>query len=876
MSILQELLTWSATLPDWQSDALRQMLLSPELQPGDVERLYALLKAEHGIPDPKGRTAVRLSTGQVPVPAGVDRRVELLEMKNLQRVNAIAQNQSIAFAPSGVTVVYGDNGSGKSGYSRVLKRACRARDQAEPIHPDARATGGVSAPAEVDMAYSVDGNTLNAHWVDGQPAPDELSSISIFDSRCARAYLDQEDDFSYAPYGFDVFERLAALSKQLETMLSSDIDRCSVDRTAFALLINETEVGRLVAGLSGRTDPTSVENLATLSEAEEARLVELADGLKADNPKAKAQELRLKSSRLQKVAAKATAELASLGTEKASALQTVATDLAASKEAAQQAAAEFEAQGELLPGTGGAAWKALFEAARTYALESHPQEVFPELDPDSPCPLCQQPLQEGAARLRRFNDFINQATGQRLAECQKAADLAREAFMSANAPLPTSEETLLEVNAFDETLGARLQAFEAALSVRHASFVVAIGSGDWSSIGPLPADVSPDLLAAAAALQEQAQTLDEADDEEARAKLVAEHAELQARTELKKIKAAVLSAIDRLALSESLEKCRKPLHTRTISTKSREVSEAAVSADLAKALNSEFGELGVSDLHVSLKSRSDKGRVLHKLVLELPGIDNPGAILSEGEQRAIAIGSFLAEVGLSGGKAGVVFDDPVCSLDHRRRERVAKRLVREAKQRQVIVLTHDIYFLCVLMEEAGRESVPALTQSLARRPEGFGVVGPDLPFEGKKTSARVGELRALQQEIAKLKRKGKDSEREQLTLEAYRKLRLAWERGVEEVLLRQVVLRFRKGVETQRLCELVVDDGDYRQVESGTARCSDYAHDKALEGGIALPEPEELLEDIELLESWRSSIEARASETRKRRKACAASASAGS
>ena len=118
--------------------------------------------------------------------------------------------------------------------------------------------------------------------------------------------------------------------------------------------------------------------------------------------------------------------------------------------------------------------------------------------------------------------------------------------------------------------------------------------------------------------------------------------------------------------------------------------------------------------------------------------------------------------------------------------------------------------------------------------------------------------------------------REQLTLEAYRKLRPAWERGVEEVLLRQVVLRFRKGVETQRLCELVVDDDDYRQVESGMARCSDHAHDKAPEGGIALPEPEELLEDIELLESWRSSIETRANEPRKRRKARTAGASAGS
>lgn len=38
---------------------------------------------------------------------------------------------------------------------------------------------------------------------------------------------------------------------------------------------------------------------------------------------------------------------------------------------------------------------------------------------------------------------------------------------------------------------------------------------------------------------------------------------------------------------------------------------------------------------------------------------------------------------------------------------------------------------------------------------------------------------------------------------------MAWERAVEEVLLREVILRFRKGVETQRLAGVVVDDEDY-------------------------------------------------------------------
>jgi hypothetical protein len=258
---------------------------------------------------------------------------------------------------------------------------------------------------------------------------------------------------------------------------------------------------------------------------------------------------------------------------------------------------------------------------------------------------------------------------------------------------------------------------------------------------------------------------------------------------------------------------------------------------------------------------------LHKLKLDLPRSRSPGEILSEGEQRAIAIGSFLAEVGLNGGKGGIIFDDPVSSLDHRIRERVAKRLAAEAARRQVIVFTHDIYFLCILVEEAETACVPISTQSLTRRAEGFGVADPDLPFEGKNASKRIAALKAQHQLINKLYEDGEEKECRKQTVDAYFHLRMAWERAVEEVLLRRVVLRFRKGIETQRLAEVVVNDSDYAQVDAGMTKCSNYAHDKALMGGIAVPEPVELFADIMALETWRESIEKRSKDTAKRRKA---------
>lgn len=163
--------------------------------------------------------------------------------------------------------------------------------------------------------------------------------------------------------------------------------------------------------------------------------------------------------------------------------------------------------------------------------------------------------------------------------------------------------------------------------------------------------------------------------------------------------------------------------------------------------------------------------------------------------------------------------------------------------------------------------MPIATQNLTRRAEGFGGADPELPFEGRSTSKRIKALKAQHQAITKLHRDGEEQQHQRQTVDAYFRLRMTWERAVEEVLLREVILRFRKGIETQRLAGVVVEDGDYAQVYAGMTKCSNYAHDKALQGGIAVPDPDELLADIMELDAWREGIEERGKMTAEKRKA---------
>lgn len=149
MTILQEIHKWSHSQPAWQQDAIRRLYVERSLSAVDLDDLYALAKAAHGIEDPSKRAPTKLADSDLAAPPVPNRLVQIAAIKNLVNVNALAEGQSLPINPVGLTVIYGENGAGKSGYSRVLKKACRARDQAEAILPDARKPPG---KAEVPQA----------------------------------------------------------------------------------------------------------------------------------------------------------------------------------------------------------------------------------------------------------------------------------------------------------------------------------------------------------------------------------------------------------------------------------------------------------------------------------------------------------------------------------------------------------------------------------------------------------------------------------------------------------------------------------------------------------------------------------------------------
>ncbi len=868
MSILQEILKWSQNLPEWQQDAIARLYIKPDLTSQDFDDIYALLKSKHGITDLNARVPTKLTSEQVAAPQVSGRLVQIAAIKNLQNVNALAEDQRLPINPSGLTVIYGENGTGKSGYSRVFKKACRARDQREPIHPNAHKKPSEISPPQATFELIVEGNPVEVEWTFGKEAPEQLSAIAIFDSHCARAYVDNHGDFAYVPYGLDILEGLVNVCSKLRTMAAKEQEDSKPNIELFATLSNtQTQVGKLLTSLSSKTKPEDVEALAKMTESDQERLVILNKTLAETDPKQKAEILKRQATRFANLSMRIGTAIGLVSDSNIAYLKSLIEKSKIAKQAADLAGKQFKETPGLLPGTGSEVWKALFEAARIFAVESHPGKKFPHLEPESACPLCQKPLDlDGVARLEAFEVFYQQAAEKADKAARKSALDAYQAVKQAQLDLAIDEALAKELEESSQKLADDCTNMQKALIDRRSSILDASKpEGDWSVIIGLPLDPRETLDTTKTQLLAEAKILEDSLDEKAKAVLVNEKTELDARQRLFDLKGAVLDAIAKFVLKEKLIACHAAAGATAISRKSTELSNTMATKEVADVLNNELKSLNVHELKVVMKPESPGGKTRFKLILEILGNASAKDILSEGEQRAIAIASFLAEVNLGKGRGGIVFDDPVSSLDHRRRWHVAKRLAEEAKQRQVIVLTHDIYFLCILQQEADAAGIELAAQCIRKAPIGFGVQTDRLPFDAMSTLKRVKSLRQMHVATAKAHKAGDEEEATRLTRNIYHHLRLAWERGVEEVLFHSSVIRFDEGVSTKRLSCVVVEDSDFATIEAGMTKSSKFEHDPAPGAHLPTPHPDELYADIEALETWRKSVESRKEVIRARR-----------
>ncbi|HSC21667.1 MAG TPA: AAA family ATPase [Solirubrobacterales bacterium] len=803
---------WSERLPGWQRGLLRLLCDGP-LDEAARARVLAVLLGEPGAPE-----LPPLQLADLPADEGAYGTVELREIRNLQNINSLAGGQALGFGP-GLNVVFGENGAGKSGYGRLARRVCRAAEPGEVLH-DVFDPGRAEAPQTAEFAIAVDGEERVLEVDLAEEPPRVLSAITAFDASCADFCISKSNTIEHTPRPLRLLKELVEAQGELAEELAEQIDALrdalpelpELDDPAAAALL-----ARVEAGEAAREE---VDAFARLGEEELAELRELEQAeatIASDRSRELETAARKRAAAVEWLAAELEAAWGLLDDEALEEIAELRVRLARASAAVDQVAAEAFAD-QPQPGTGGEAWREMWEAARRFVETG--DGAFPDEGGEATCPLCQQDLEAAAQeRMRRFEAFVS----GNLREQVQLVDAALTEHLEA---LPDLGELTHTAEVAVAAAGEHLQApADAALAALADRLAIVTGRTEPSLEAGLELKPLRDYVAVQVAEAEGFAVLR---NEQERARVEARLRQLRARRAVAEAREDVLAHLDAMEAVAAREAARRDLSTGSISHRIRELSRLAITDRLREALAQEIGELDPIASRVELKASASKGKPAVQFKLRAEGREKVGKVLSTGEQTALATAFFLAELRVSNERSAILLDDPVSSLDHQRREHVAARLVEEAAKRQVVVLTHDIVFVYYLLEAAEEQGLELHAQALTRAAGEVGVVSDSLPWEARSPMQRLKALRHdLKTELRGLY-KGRDSRYERRAQLWLLDLRKAYERLIEVYLLNSVIERQSLPIRVQKLHGIRWTPALAEEIDIAIREVSGAAHQEPL------------------------------------------------
>jgi energy-coupling factor transporter ATP-binding protein EcfA2 len=772
-------------------------------------------------------------------------------ISEVRGLNAIKSGAALPLCLGNITVFYGQNGSGKSGYARLLKQACGSRSKDE-IHPNVFVEEPEACSANFQVSAGEKKRTIE--WTLTQGADPLLRHAQIFDSRTATQYMGK-NEASYEPSQMKFVASLIAVSDKVCQQLTASKNALLSALPQFPAELEVTEEHKWLASIKPATASAAIEKICTYTLEQDSERI-ITEGAFAQ----KDVSGRLASITKEKQGV-ATVRLAmsqlkdKLSNETAQTIVSANADAKAKRQAAQKFAQQLFSETPL-EGVGEVVWQQLWAQARLFSQNhAYPGQPFPFVGEQARCVLCQQELNEDASRrLSHFEQFVSQG----LELGAKQAEDKLKGFLLALPQSPKEQDWLAHMalikldqqQAIDlhKTLVKRRSDLETAEQIENVALF------DWSLVDQALTEVTEQLNGEEKSLTELSQ-------DGKRQQMETQLQKLKALQWLSQNKPAVLAERDRLLAVEQYGKAIRLAATNTLTTKNNELAKSEVEAGYQTRFAAELKLLGGSRLPVAPQSKTvGKGRTTFGLTLVgAKGTRPPEQILSEGETRIVALAAFLADITGSNQVAPFIFDDPISSLDQDFEERVVARLVDLAQTRQVIIFTHRLS-LVTLLESAVKKvkehpDIPDIAfdvQTLRRLGKTSGILTGQSARDSKPKPA-INKL--LNESLARLKRHQAEGDAESYDLMAKSvcsDFRIIVERTVEVVMLNTVVLRFRREVMTKGLLRQLsnITQEDCDLIDDLMTRYSVYEHSQADDLPAVPPELAQLENDMRSLADW--------------------------
>lgn len=837
-----EVREWLRGQQDWLQEAARRLLENGKLTDGEIEELTVLLKS------PEGRATTNVRTfGGLSGHATVNDGLRLVRICNIVGIEDLAPRRPLEFSGSNLVVVYGHNGAGKSGYTRILKKAA-GKPRAASLRSNVFQLSGGKRCCEI--AFSQAGKDESVEWhPDGDPI-NALRALDIFDAEEATHYLSKEGPASYSHPILTLFEALAKTCDRIRSVLQREQDSLVSALPVLPTAYAESPAGLSYLAIGVATTKTKAEALVAWTEEDAERLKALEMRLKEHDPAALAKRKRSAKRQVEKIISALHRDIAAYSAEGIAAIRSLRNDATRARKVAQDAGLLATAR---LEGIGSESWIALWGAAKAYSATAYPGKEFPVTEGDARCVLCHQTFSPDAiARMRDFESFV-------AGTLSATADRLEREYQAAIEALPPEQEadtvrTQCEAAALTDVdcVASLVKFWNDAADVRKC-----LVNGETEATASQPEEmvtIAGELQKYADRLEEHAAQCDRDAAGLNRDHVEKEKLELEARLWISQQALAIEAEIARLKQWKDFDSWKSVTNSGPVSIKAGKLAEKLITKAYVSRFNRELQALGAKRLKVELvKTRTDHGTALHRL--QLVGAKQPvGAelVLSEGERRVASLAAFLADVADKPIAAPFLFDDPISSLDQVWEERAAARLRQLSESRQVVVFTHRLSMVGLLGDEAS-------VINLRREPWGAGETG-ETPIFAKRPERALNDLRTRRLAQAKKVQQEDGSEvYYPLVKSICSDFRILIERFVETYVLAEIVQRHRREVNTKgrihNLLKLQASDCDL--IDEMMSKYSRYEHSQSSEAPVEPPPADELAEDMERLSEWHREFQSR-------------------
>lgn len=606
---------------------------------------------------------------------------EIIEIKKLVHesgVNALAENQEIVFNNQ-VTVLYGLNGSGKSSYFRILQ-AMLGNIKSSDIIPNIYLN--IAQNISVNLEYSINQNLQRVNWCNNGEIS-ALKSIKVFDSKYSRKFLEkrESDERVLFPYKLYMFSEISDYIDQIKKVAIEQLDariENNVPPKRDDFIEEEKNIFEREMTVEDKEHFCSVAmHFDDKKEEEIIRIEAEIQSLMQTNYSDKLQLLESKKEKYEEVQKRVENTLFLWLNKSVEYHKQIALYKQYKKESEENRKLTNILSN--LPGVESSEWK---EFIKKGLLISESSEEL-----NNTCPYCYREYDERSFSIvEAYLAFIQDETEVELSKCESKI---REFLNKANYMQIIKEEYIIEDNEdlqlhisslFDlvfNYLESLKKMDDSINDIEPINFDATFIISEFNNFEKEYSSEKDKLLKESSTRKENLEKLKE------------EKAKLMSQKSIHDQKDAIIDFIDENIIVSKLRQRVKAISSHKISNLSKKAHEGLLSDQLIEKFNDFLEKLGINGHQIELKNSTSKGVQQTELVMKSK--TNVTNILSEGEQKAVSIALFLAEIFVAKNKSPIILDDPVNSLDHKMMNCLSDILLQ--LDNQVVIFTHNRMFL---------------------------------------------------------------------------------------------------------------------------------------------------------------------------------------